>query len=345
VLLASPTKAVFPSFEEYVERFNKAYHLEEVEQRRSAYNENVARMQSINEASGFDVTDVNEFTDMHPRDFAAQKLMQPSLMQQADDALLHSKTVDIEVTDPLPSSWDWRTKGAVTSVKNQGSVGSCWAFSTVENIEGQWALAGNQLVSLGPEYLVDCDNLDCSVFGGWPYLAYQYILKRGGGVPSEADYPYCSGTGGCFPCMQNKNTSFCGPPPDYCNKTRNDLCNNPTFTSYIAGWDRISTNETQIAAQLVQRGPLSVLLDASGLQWYSGGIWNPSGWFACDSSGKNLDHAVLITGYGTENGTDYWTVKNSWGASWGENGYFRIIRGEHKCGINAQVTSSIVKST
>jgi hypothetical protein len=75
VLLASPTKAVFPSFEEYVERFNKAYHLEEVEQRRSAYNENVARMQLINEASGFDVIDVNEFIDMHLRDFAAQKLM------------------------------------------------------------------------------------------------------------------------------------------------------------------------------------------------------------------------------------------------------------------------------
>lgn len=99
----------------------------------------------------------------------------------------------------LPESWDWVQHGAVTAVKDQGSVGSCWAFSTTGNIEGQAFMASKSLTSLSEEYLVDCDDKDCSVFGGWPYLAYQYIMESGG-IPTEASYPYCSGVGTCYPC-------------------------------------------------------------------------------------------------------------------------------------------------
>ena len=115
----------------------------------------------------------------------------------------------------------------VTPVKDQGTVGSCWAFGTTGNLEGQWAIKTGSLVSLSEEQLVDCDGsedvparrADCGVFGGWPYLALGYI-ERVGGIESEDSYPYCVGTGKCFPCpATGYNVSLCGPAPEYCNKT------------------------------------------------------------------------------------------------------------------------------
>jgi cathepsin F len=105
----------------------------------------------------------------------------------------------VDFQGDLPESWDWVQHGAVTPVKDQGSVGSCWAFSTTGNIEGQVFMATKTLTALSEEYLVDCDDKDCSVFGGWPYLAYQYIMESGG-IPTESSYPYCAGVGTCFPC-------------------------------------------------------------------------------------------------------------------------------------------------
>ena len=93
------------------------------------------------------------------------------------------------------------------------------------------------------------------------------------------------------------------------------------------------------------RGPLSVLLDATGLQYYQKGVWDPNGWFSCKSDGTDLDHAVLLVGWGVDDSKPYWLVKNSWGSSWGENGYFRIARGKGRCGINTQVTSSVVAAS
>ncbi len=98
-----------------------------------------------------------------------------------------------------------------TRSADQGSVGSCWAFSTVGNLEGVWYLATKKLTSLSAEFLVDCDDKDCGVFGGWPYLAMEYIESRNG-IPSNAAYPYCSGTGDCYPCMANKNRCVLGGP-------------------------------------------------------------------------------------------------------------------------------------
>ena len=254
------------------------------------------------------------------------------------------------------------------STPSQGTVGSCWAFSTVENIEGQWALAGHGLTPLSAEYLVvralfegarnaalrhtpnaapdtqDCDDRDCSVFGGWPYRAYGFI-ESVGGVPSAASHPYCAGTGACYPCMLNPNTTFCGPPPTYCNHTRSKLvCASHTPAATISGWHRIDANETAMKLALAQQGPLSVLMDATGLEWYGGGVWNPTGFLACSSQCDALDHAVLLVGYGTDaaSGLPYWLVKNSWGAAWGEAGYFRLARGFNRCAIDCQVTTAVV---
>jgi Papain family cysteine protease len=191
----------------------------------------------------------------------------------------------------LPSNFSWRHKGVVTEVKNQGSVGTCWAFSTTGNIEGQWALSGRKLTSLSEEQLSDCDSYDCGVFGGWPCRAYQYVL-RGGGLQSEAAYPYCAGTGNCYPCAaQPHNKSFCGPGPEYCNKSQSCHADKSDFVSHIDSWRRLGDDETGLMAELVAGGPISILINADGLpplQFHHSGVYNP---WSCDPKGLGLSAA------------------------------------------------------
>ncbi|CAI8043566.1 Cysteine proteinase 1 [Geodia barretti] len=189
-------------------------------------------------------------------------------------------------------------------------------------------------------------NMDCGVFGGWPYLAYQYV-QGVGGIESDFAYPYCSGDGKCFPCAApGYNVTRCGQPPEYCNKTQScgDKLNSNDFVSglRVSSWVAVAKNERVMQAELVSRGPLSVVFDASMLQFYHSGVWDP---WVC--SRTSLDHAVLLVGYGTEktllSEKPYWLVKNSWGENWGEKGYFRILRGKNKCGIAEQVTSAVLE--
>ena len=217
-------------------------------------------------------------------------------------------------------------------------------------------------MDLSEEYLVDCDgshddkHADCGVFGGWPYLAYGFVINSGG-VPTEADDPYCAGTGECYPCMQGP-VSLCGPPPYYCDPNITQACPSQPLHASIASWKDVSQDEEDIQSELLHTGPLSVLLDATQLQYYKEGVWDghasPSH-PALGCSQTYLNHAVLMTGYGTaslitdsrsaggsEDSVPYWSVKNSWGEQWGEEGYFRIVRGEGTCGINTAVTTSFV---
>lgn len=357
------TSADKASFDAWKIQHNKQYSDVQAELRAfGIWLENKNVIESINKhptatwKAGF-----NQFSDLTPDEFRQKHLMTlvnaNATMPASGRAPKPSSNVKT-----APDAFDWRTDGGkpvVTSVKNQGSVGSCWAFSTIENIEGQWALAGNPLIELSPEFLVDCDgsvdgnHADCSVFGGWPYLAYQFIIKSGG-LPSEVDWPYCSGTGKCYPCMQGP-TKQCGPPPSYCDHTYSAKCDAPyNVAAKISSWTSISQDETEIASELYNRGPLSVLLDASYLQYYRSGVWDghipgTSPYLKCTTTG--LNHAVLMVGYGTatttaEDGSDastpFWTVKNSWGEKWGEDGYFRIVRGRNTCGINTGVTTGEV---
>lgn len=338
-------------------KFHKVYRDDEQEEK--AYRvwlNNKFLVEKINTAEGTWQAELNSFADMTSKEFREKVLLRSPIPAHRLPALTRSAR---PASSAIPSAFDWRAdsnKKVVTSVKDQGTVGSCWAFSTVGNVEGQWALAGHDLIDLSPEFLVDCDGTtdgnhgDCSVFGGWPYLAYQFIVASEG-IPSEADWPYCAGTGDCYPCMQGK-VSVCGPPPSYCDKTIEEKCpaSKHEITATISNYTVISSDEVVIAEELVQRGPLSVLLDATQLQFYKSGVWdgyisgmNPL--LGCkDGSKALLDHAVLLVGYGVDNASssDYWIVKNSWGTSWGENGYFRITRGKEKCGINTAVTSAIV---
>jgi len=284
----------------------------------------------------------------------------------------------------------------VSAVKDQGSLGTCWAFSAVGNVEGQVALKLKAApTDLAVEQLVECDNSsdpknktgDCGEFGGWPYMAFQYFEKAGG-VFRDADMPYCSGVpigkpGNCLPCMApGYDKSVCGSYDDddqiplFCNKSTTlgqgpaALCGAGAGKvgyapgSKVVDWKWISFDEGQIAAALAGAGsgngsgngtrvgtgagtagafgggPLSVALNAQLLQFYKKGVFDPK--LPC--SPAKLDHGVLLVGYGTDAGADYWVVKNSWGAKWGEDGYFRIARGKGTCGINTQVVTALLES-
>lgn len=311
------------------------------------WQENLAFVNSVNSANLSWTAQLGKYGDVSTAEFIRSVLLPTRELKPIPPR----KTLTKGQT--RPAEFDWRSKtGVVTTVKDQGSVGSCWAFSTVGNIEGQWSLygnAGSSGLDLSPEFLVDCDgshddkHADCSVFGGWPYLAYGYVIESGG-IPSEASWPYCSGTGDCYPCMQGP-VSLCGPPPYYCDDTIEKKCPNAVKSATISDWTSVSTDENVIADTLYSQGPLSVLLDATQLQFYKGGIWTghtsaTSPLLGCTKTG--LNHAVLLTGFGSENGVDYWTVKNSWGIKWGEEGYFRITRGSGTCGINTGVTTALV---
>lgn len=300
-----------------------------------------------------------KYADLTPEEFQSTILIKNKFDNDHfhHTVMKNSTTLDEKMMKTKPKSaetaFDWREHGAVTKVQDQGSAGTCWAFSTIGNIEGQWFLSGNSLTDLSEEYLVDCDgttdeengHADCSIFGGWPYLAYQFVMDTQG-VPSEEDYPYCAGSGGCYPCMKGP-VSLCGPPPyPTCDKNFQE-CSLPSsydMLGRISDWTAVARDESTIADTLVNVGPLSALLDATQLQFYDSGIWdgyvsNPK--LGCSKT--HLNHAVLLVGYGTDAGNDYWVVKNSWGESFGEEGYFRIARGDGTCGINTAVTSSLIK--
>jgi cathepsin F len=217
----------------------------------------------------------------------------------------------------LDSSYDWRDHGAVNPIKDQGQCGSCWAFSTVANIEGVGAVETGKLLDLSEQQLVDCETIDAGCNGGLPSNAFQYMIDNGMGLEGESAYPYTAKDGTCKASQAQEK-------------------------AFITAWHQTSTDETQIAAALQQYGPLSIGINANTMQFYSGGVANPSK-ILCNPSA--LDHGVAIVGFGTADGQDYWTIRNSWGSSWGEAGYIRMVRGSGACGLNTDVTTATGIST
>ncbi|KAK4490295.1 hypothetical protein RD792_000962 [Penstemon davidsonii] len=226
-------------------------------------------------------------------------------------------------TNDLPTDFDWRDHGAVTPVKDQGSCGSCWSFSTTGALEGAHYLATGELLSLSEQQLVDCDHecdpdendsCDAGCNGGLMNNAFEYTLKVGG-LQKEKDYPY-TGTDGV--CKFNKNK----------------------IAASVSNFSVVSINDDQIAANLIKHGPLAVGINAAWMQTYIGGVSCP---YIC---GKSLDHGVLLVGYGAAGyapirlkNKPYWIVKNSWGESWGEDGYYKICRGRNVCGVESMVST------
>ncbi|XP_065875496.1 cysteine proteinase RD21A-like [Euphorbia lathyris] len=223
--------------------------------------------------------------------------------------------------DKLPESVDWRDAGVVNPIKDQGSCGSCWAFSTIAAVEGINKIATGELLSLSEQELVDCDtasNAGCN--GGLMDDAFEFIIKNGG-IDTEADYPY---------------TAF----DSQCDTTKM----NSSKAASIDGFEDVQPFDENSLKKAVAHQPVSVAIEASGMpfQFYLQGVFT-------GECGAELDHGVAIVGYGTENGTDYWIVRNSWGKDWGENGYIRMQRNivdtyTGKCGI-AMMSSYPIKNS
>jgi len=207
-----------------------------------------------------------------------------------------------------PASVDWRTQGYVTPIKDQGQCGSCWAFSAIASLEGQHFKATGQLVSLSEQNLVDCSrsygNMGCD--GGLMDQAFQYI-KANGGIDTEDAYPYVAVDQSCKFDAGKIGATCTG------------------FTDVSAG------DEEALQDAIASVGPISVAIDASqdSFQFYKSGVYSDDG---CSS--EELDHGVTAVGYGTDSGSDYYIVKNSWGTDWGNQGYIWMARNKNNaCGI------------
>lgn len=210
----------------------------------------------------------------------------------------------------VPESVNWVTAGAVTPVKNQGQCGSCWSFSTTGAMEGAYYVKNGKMPStagFSEEQLVACDHKDNACNGGWMDNAFAWI-KSNGGITTEEDYPYTSGAGS-VPSCNTAVTNVAGSAPS-------------SYTDVQAG--SVSAMMTAVAKQPVS---IAIQADQRDFQHYSGGVLS-------SGCGQQLDHGVLNVGYGTDSGMDYWLVKNSWGASWGDSGYIKILKDDSNlCGV------------
>ncbi|XP_014246985.1 cathepsin L1-like [Cimex lectularius] len=218
----------------------------------------------------------------------------------------------------LPTNVDWRKHGAVTPVKDQGDCGSCWAFSTTGALEGQHYRKTGKLVSLSEQNLIDCSknvgNFGCD--GGEMEYAFTYI-RENGGIDTETSYPY---------------------------EAQDDVCRySPQYKGAVdTGYVKIPEgDEETLKAAIASVGPISIGIDANhnSLFNYKEGVY-----YEPECSTENLDHGVLLVGYGTtDDGEDYWLVKNSWGTSWGMDGYVMMARNRNNsCGIATSASYPLV---
>ncbi|XP_055899586.1 procathepsin L-like [Biomphalaria glabrata] len=295
-------------------KHNKTYTGLEDVMRRKIWEDNLKKIEQHNELyakglSSFYLGE-NKYADMSNIEFV--KTMNGLLIRLDPETLNASKVLNRQW---LPASVDWRNKGVVTDVKDQGQCGSCWAFSAVGSIEGQHARA-SQLVSLSESNLVDCSsefgNNGCQ--GGLMTNAFKYVIANGG-IDTEDSYPYVAEQQTCSFSMVNVGATIRG------------------YKNVLQG------SESALQAAVATVGPISVAIDAShsSFQLYAGGVYNE-----VQCSSVQLDHGVLVVGYDTSS-TDYWIVKNSWGTSWGQDGYIFMSRNkQNQCGIASMASFPIV---
>jgi C1A family cysteine protease len=281
-------------FTNFQDRFSKRYeNIQELETRFQIFHSNLRNiiLHNLDHTQNFTMG-INQFTDLTPQEFKDQYVS--GLKSEVGSYGCKSFSSS---ASGAPSSIDWRNKGAVTSVKDQGQCGSCWTFSSTGAVEGAWAIAKGQLIDLSEQELVDCatgisyGSHGCN--GGQMEGAFKFIIENGQCALSS--YPYTAKDGSCQKCSSVAHISSC---------------------SDVKPNDQISLK----AAVAQQPVAVAISADTKLFQSYSSGVITSS---SCYTS---LDHGVLIVGYGTENGQDYWLVKNSWSNTWGDNGYVKIAR-------------------
>eukprot|EP00933_Yihiella_yeosuensis_P004470 TRINITY_DN108840_c0_g1_i1.p1 TRINITY_DN108840_c0_g1~~TRINITY_DN108840_c0_g1_i1.p1 ORF type:complete len:353 (-),score=65.29 TRINITY_DN108840_c0_g1_i1:115-1173(-) len=304
-------------FKEFLEATFKNYSADEAKDRLTTFSRNLDLIRHIQavETGSATYSHLSPFADLAPEEFSKRHGFLYRSAKKSEAELQDSLD-----TSALPGDFDWVEKGAVNPVKNQGMCGSCWAFSTVANIEGAGFVTTGKLISLSEQELVDCDKKtgDLGCGGGLPSNAFKDMIASKFGLELESDYPYAGTRGGKCTWNPAKEVAF------------------------ISGWKTIAPDENQMAAALVKYGPLSIGINAGPMQWYMGGIAHPLK-LLCNPT--SIDHGVAIVGFGTGKSwrgkeLPYWKIRNSWGAFWGEKGYYRVFRGSNVCGLTSMVTTA-----
>jgi cathepsin L len=292
-------------FSQYMAHFDKSYSMEEYAHKFQVFRENLKTIEAHNAGEHSYSLGLTPFTDLTTEEFRSIYM---SGYNNINNHLMREKNYQWLDTVDMESAIDWVDRGAVTDVKDQGQCGSCWSFSTTGAIEGRTFVETGTLYNLSEQNLMDCSykngNMGCN--GGLMDNAFQYVISNGG-LCSESDYSY-----------QEKSRLFS------CKASSCDI----VADTAIQGFSDVPSGDADQLIAALQGGPVSIALNgaATNFQHYTGGILTGS----CEDQ---LDHGVLVVGYGTDNGVDYWKVKNSWSSSWGEDGYIRIERGSNLCGL------------
>lgn len=279
-------------FYQYLTLHNKIYDEHVFNQRFPVFVDNYEYIKKMNSMSNNSMTlGLNRFADLTQEEFAMHylgaNLSDPTTTKCAPWKPSGS---------PVPDSLDWRDKNIISDVKDQGQCGSCWAFAATEVLESVYALKSGDTPPpvLAPQELVDCETTSVGCSGGYPDHALAYVVDHG--LELEKDYPYTARDGVC----KSKDTAY-----------RASAC-----------FD-VPPNDEKALQEAVTIAPVVVLIEADqrSFQLYSSGI------IPAKSCGQNIDHAVQLVGYGEQNGQPYWLLRNSWGSSWGEDGFVRLERG------------------
>merc|ERR1712072_18376 len=292
------------AWEDYKLDFDKHYTAEEEAMRYANWKKDTEEVAFHNAMYGSEFTQaVNDFSDLTDEEYKEYYLSGYIAEEGESESTLY-----VPSSEPIPNEIDWRNQGMVTEVKNQGRCGSCYSFSATGALEGQWKKARGQLVSMSEKQIVDCSgrygNMGCQ--GGRFQSSWRYIASAGG-VESEQAYPY-------------------QPRQGYCRFNRGQV-----VASCSGSQSTASGSESDLANAIGRVGPVSVAIDASpsSFRRYRSGVH-----YAPSCSSSRMNHAVLAVGYGSEGGSDYFLVKNSWGYSWGDGGYIKMARNRgNNCGI------------
>ncbi|XVE82836.1 hypothetical protein DITRI_Ditri16bG0037700 [Diplodiscus trichospermus] len=307
---------VMSLYKSWVLKHGKAYNgIGEDEKRFEIFKDNLKFIDEHNSKNRTYKLGLNQFADLTNQEYRAKFLGTRSDPRRR---VMKSKNVSQRYAsragDSLPESVDWRKLGAVNPVKDQGNCGSCWAFSTIAAVEGINKIVTGELISLSEQELVDCDrsyNAGCN--GGLMDYAFQFIIDNGG-IDTEQDYLYLGIDNQCDPMRKNAKVVS------------------------IDGYEDVIPYDENALKKAVAHQPVSVAIEAGGrdFQLYESGVFTAE-------CGSALDHGVVAVGYGKDfNGQEYWIVRNSWGSSWGEDGYIRMERNVDaytgKCGITMEAS-------
>ena len=300
------------TFEQYITEFRKHYSsVQEREFRRQIVENKLSQIRAHNRNP--DATwkqGVNRFTDRTEDEFRQVLGVRKELVYQSrrgEDNI--EQIIPQNKLSALPLSVDWRSAAPsiITPVKDQGECGSCWSFASASTIESYWAKATGELAILSEQNILSCtpNPGQCGGSGGCGgatnEIAFQSIIDQGG-IASEWTYPYISYRGSNYQCQ----ASLQNTPP----------------AANITSYKKLTTNQYYPLLEAVATtGPLAITVDAGAWGSYETGIFN-----GCNQTNPDLNHAVQLVGYGSDNGQDYWLVRNSWSPAWGESGYIRLYR-------------------